>query len=316
MIFTNPITVANHLKSLGHKNVELTGQGVRLSCCLGTHVDSSPSAFVVMTQDKSFYKCFSCGERLPLSVFFKLMEIEGDAIHEITEEIPRIHTDAKDLHTLAVEYESGTLQEGMEVYEDSMSYLLYPKVRSYLANRVCEDYYIPKGMNIRFNQDRLSLLLKGVEKGVTERFAEVTGKRFKNYGNSCLFHHYTEEVEDIVLVEGFFDYLTVVNAGFNGVALMTASMTPAKYRQLENIVKNRVYLMLDNDLAGATGTVKITEELTKRAIPFECVDYEGKDPSDIGMQRVEEHLVHAGARRLLKRPKRADDTRCEETANP
>lgn len=304
MTYIDAFTLHNRLIAQGHKNVELVSQGVKLSCCLGTHKDKNPSAFVVLKDDQTFYKCFSCGVRLPLAVFLKRMDIEGDAIHEVTEHIPGIEQTVDTINHREVQTEAETQAEGDKLFREAEDYRMFPKVVQYLQHRLKPDFVVPPNMGIRFHTGRKSLLLKGIENGVTERFTQASGKRFLNYGNACIFHGFKEEVEDLVLVEGFFDYLSVANAGFNAAALMTISMHTAKFRQLENIVKNKVYLMLDNDLAGYTGTQKIVTELNKRAIPYEIVDYEGKDPSDIGIDMIGEYLDKAGARRLFKHTKR------------
>jgi DNA primase len=71
----------------------------------------------------------------------------------------------------------------------------------------------------------------------------------------------------VIAVEGVFDLLTLRNWGFPAVALVGTHTSPDVLDQLRTF--RRVYLVLDQDMAGREATVKLVEALGPNTVPVE-----------------------------------------------
>ena len=81
----------------------------------------------------------------------------------------------------------------------------------------------------------------------------------------------------VVVVEGQSDVWRLYQHGYNACALMGADISPWQVKQLAQF--ERVYLALDNDLAGRRAT-EIVYELLRNHTEIRLVPYTTKDPGD------------------------------------
>jgi hypothetical protein len=242
----------------------------------------SPSAFVQLK--KKFFHCFACKAAMSLGQFFLLYKVDSEFIsYSSLKELKFQYVDVNGYEKRCFNFEPGTYDRGLKLFREAGDYRLYPDVQNYLKKRLGEGYKIPPGLKIKKHDDRETLVIKGVEPSITERFGGNSAVRFMNYGPACIFHHYTEPVDFLVVVEGLFDYLKVFNAGYNVCALMTSGVSMLKLRQIESISKKHVIMFLDNDSAGFGGTKKITKKMISIGRRVGAVNYSGRrDLTDPG----------------------------------
>jgi hypothetical protein len=83
--------------------------------------------------------------------------------------------------------------------------------------------------------------------------------------------------QETIVVEGFFDWAALVQAGFDAVALLGSGAADSVVERLRR--PKRVYLMLDGDGAGREAAETLARELYPKAAIVELPD--GKDPNDL-----------------------------------
>jgi putative DNA primase/helicase len=84
----------------------------------------------------------------------------------------------------------------------------------------------------------------------------------KGHGQNRFYPHIITASE-LVFVEGEKDFITLESNGFDAITVTTGAMSlPFDLSILENVEK--ITIVLDNDLAGIQGSIKIAEELKKR----------------------------------------------------
>jgi hypothetical protein len=77
------------------------------------------------------------------------------------------------------------------------------------------------------------------------------------------FYPHIITASELVFCEGEKDFITLESNGYNAITVTTGAMSlPFDLRVLENVEK--ITIVLDNDLAGIQGSIKIAEELKKR----------------------------------------------------
>jgi DNA primase len=102
------------------------------------------------------------------------------------------------------------------------------------------------------------------------------------------YHRVLKEVEArtaIVLVEGFFDCMKVVQAGFPAVALMGSSLSEAQEELLTGDFE-RVILMLDGDEAGRSGADTIAARLCRKMFVRIVEVGEGRQPDQLSSDEI------------------------------
>jgi hypothetical protein len=103
-------------------------------------------------------------------------------------------------------------------------------------------------------------------------------------------HRVNDELS-VVVVEGFFDCITVSQAGYPCVALMGSSMSQAQ----EDLVADRfgeVILMLDGDEAGRAAATGIADRLRRRVFAVRVIDLpDGQQPDLMSVDELREVLT-------------------------
>jgi DNA primase len=94
----------------------------------------------------------------------------------------------------------------------------------------------------------------------------------------------------VVVVEGFFDRMKVVQAGYPCVALMGCTMSQAQEKLLAQHFGQAV-LMLDGDDAGRGATEEIAEGLQRIVYPVKTVDLpDGVQPDRLSSEEIQNIL--------------------------
>jgi DNA primase len=89
----------------------------------------------------------------------------------------------------------------------------------------------------------------------------------------------------VILVEGFFDCMKVVQAGHVCVALMGCSLSAEQEDQLASHFK-RVLIMLDGDQAGRNAAEQIACRLARRMYVRLVTVSEGKQPDQLSEEEL------------------------------
>ena len=97
-------------------------------------------------------------------------------------------------------------------------------------------------------------------------------------------HRVTEP--EVVLVEGFFDCMNVMQAGFPAVALMGCTLSDAQEELLATKFE-RVIVMLDGDEPGQQGTAECLAKLGRRMWVRAAVVPVGKQPDQLSSEELE-----------------------------
>ena len=93
----------------------------------------------------------------------------------------------------------------------------------------------------------------------------------------------------VVVVEGFFDCITVAQAGFASVALMGSSLSTQQEELLARHFKNAC-LMLDGDEAGRNATDECLLRIGRRMWAWAVVLPDGKQPDQLSSEELTELL--------------------------
>ena len=281
------------VKLAGYEAQPYADDEVRLSCPF--HKDKHPSAYLSVS--KKFFHCFSCKKHMNLLVFNKLFKIDFEMTLAAVENQEFQFLDILGYEKRKKEPDVGTYNEGLKLYSEGGDYRLFPDVGLYLQQRLGEGFRIPPNIVIKKNEENGTLIIKGVEQAITERFPASSKVRFKNYGFSSIFHHYKRgKAELLFIVEGFFDYLKLYNLGLDCCALMTSSLSSLKMRQLDAISGRDVVLFLDNDQAGYLGYKKILPKLLslgKRVHKIQYLSEEHTDPGEMSYNILKETIYES-----------------------
>jgi DNA primase len=106
------------------------------------------------------------------------------------------------------------------------------------------------------------------------------------------YHRVLKEVgarTAIVLVEGFFDCMKIVQAGFPAVALMGSSLSEAQEELITGDFE-RVILMLDGDEAGRSGADTIAARLYRKMFVRIVEVGEGRQPDQLSSDEIKKTL--------------------------
>ena len=238
-----------------------------------TGKDNNPSAALYLAN--GFFQCFTCGAKLDLAGFVKhygsatgreFPEIE-ELIDKIRKEtayrVPTFHS-VKDVAPKPMPEQ--IIMDTFYSFDDSSKRLIKPK--EYLAFRGISEKTVKK-LNLRYDGFRNYIIFPIVEEGklygVTGRYANRT--IFKNIPKTmnyrCKTTHLMLGMEFItndkpfLIVEGLFGYAHLHEIGadkyFDIICILGVAMTHYKAIKLIKTQKP-VYILLDNDEAGYTGT--------------------------------------------------------------
>jgi DNA primase len=98
----------------------------------------------------------------------------------------------------------------------------------------------------------------------------------------------------VIVVEGYFDCMRVLQAGFGGVvALMGSSLSPAQESGLLGHF-DRIVLMLDGDVAGRTASHAIATQLAGRRAVQEVRVPDGRQPDQLLCSTIQQLLTAVG----------------------
>lgn len=85
---------------------------------------------------------------------------------------------------------------------------------------------------------------------------------------------------DIYIVESFFNALTLAKWGYNAIALMGTGSN-YQYDLINRLPFRTIHLVLDGDLAGRHGSLKLMKVIDKGKLVYNHEMYDGKDVNDL-----------------------------------
>ncbi|MDQ7054993.1 MAG: toprim domain-containing protein [Persephonella sp.] len=108
---------------------------------------------------------------------------------------------------------------------------------------------------------------------------------------------YLREKKEAIVVEGYFDLISLFQAGVrNVVATLGTALTPQHGKLLSKFVK-KVILMFDSDSAGKKAAVRAAKTLFRYGVEvYYCPLEKGKDPDSVakeGIRKVEEYISNS-----------------------
>ena len=315
------------LQGLSAKNVQCyeRSKNVQLSCLLApfTHrgrVDSSPSASISFGEspDTSLVHCFSsaCGFGGTFVQYLTTCnDYMGGEISAAVDEARYLERDDPSARLGAVlkKFErkystSAEATEKLEVWSEAeLSVFQKTLSRSFLEKRgISPEVAKTYGFMWEERTNRVVVPIRrydGKLVGCVGRCwcpnchkGEKHDGRFHNYwafpsGKFLFNEHRVDRTAPIVVVEGIFDALRLASCGFpNALALFGSSISDAQAKKLTSF-SQPIYLMLDGDAAGRSGTMKAIGILRDTAERVqECFVPEGKDPGDLSEEELEEIL--------------------------
>src|SRR6185369_15763495 len=181
--------------------------------------------------------------------------------------------------------------------EEAKNLLLTNLLRSKESNQII-DFFTENQLIIPFQNE------KGEIVAFTSRKIETSGDvtqnkylhlpNYENYQKSHFLYNYFRvkkmtEVDFCYLVEGFFDAISLTQAGINNCL---ASLGTSLSRQQINLLKKlkkKIVLFLDGDTAGQQATIKLAIALLAQDIECEVINHSLPfDPDEICQQKKEE----------------------------
>lgn len=305
----------------GTRRFERQGEWVMSPCPLApwTHekkTDSNPSFGVhIADNDKSIFNCFTCGHKGPMSRLVQLRErFTGENHGKLVAALQKEEAYQAELPEWG---EGDARTEKPEPLPRAMCNL-YPSCdpeHDYLHSR----YIRPVAARLSgalyddddHGAERIVLPIYGLDGkcyGYTGRAidSKVTPKVRDYHGlkkKSLLLgmHRVDDSTDRIILVEGLFDYLNLIQYGHVALAVMHSGLTDHQADLVREIGKP-TYLMYDNDAAGRKGVEEASKKLTGY-VPVMVCDwpdfeeeygvYEDGDPGDLTNAEVEYLLREA-----------------------
>lgn len=305
------------------------GEWVSMPCPVAqwTHergADNSPSFGIhVSDNDTSVCSCFSCGTKMPLHKLIAYYgELSGQDFSSVVKEVekeeflgPRTLQDWDSI-------KARNMEDILQPIDEDLYMGLYPPAfdhpyvrRRGISRRTAEKLglrYDP-GDTSEDRQKRILFpvygpdgLLYGFSGRAVHKSAVLKVKDYYGLKKAhCLLGSHLvvqDDPESIFLVEGLFDYANCWQQGIPAVASMHAHPTAAQIDLLVGLGK-KVYIALDNDMAGRDGARKVAREI-HQYVPAMEVTYpevwidddseEGghylKDPGEATKEELEEMI--------------------------
>jgi DNA primase len=95
-------------------------------------------------------------------------------------------------------------------------------------------------------------------------------------------------VDKLILVEGFFDAMKIVQNGFNAVAVMGTEFTDMQKQKALKLCNKEIFIMMDGDLAGKSAAKRISEKLVGCGKKVNVIEIpEGYDPDELTKEELE-----------------------------
>ncbi len=145
-------------------------------------------------------------------------------------------------------------------------------------NRLMFPIYSPAGRVAGFGG---RILGEGMPKYMNSPESPVYSKRSSLYS---VFHSRKKILEEksVILVEGYFDYLSMYQAGFKNVLASLGTSLTEQQTQIISRYARKVYLFYDMDEAGRKASLRSMGLLIDRNVEIMlCSSSEGKDPDEI-----------------------------------
>ena len=269
-----------------------------------TGKDAHPSFGVLVTEGRpSIFNCFTCKKRGPLVRLVEMMmEFTGEDFTHLVEEIdttellgaqvPEWGAHGKDKEKLPDDLG----EEFWEIYDSAAGH-------PYLRERRISDN-VARKLRLMVDPDdhgveRLLFPVcqpAGGLQGFTGRaINDVSQPKVRDYFGLkkrllLLGSHLVEDAQQVILVEGPFDYARVHELGHAAVAALHSGLTPHQAKLLIRMGRP-VVVMYDNDAAGEEGR-KLVKKLVHPHVPLLKARYpEGaKDPGSLKASQLRRML--------------------------
>jgi DNA primase len=227
-----------------------------ISFCCPLHTDNTPSASIHV--DKKTFHCFSCHTGKTLYGFLKLLDV-----HDVLNGVRQYHIEHKNPDKTSVvdlpdsydDFEAqslnmGTTEKGKEIFNAAGPISMSKLAQDYMNKRLGEKYKLP--IQARYNEYTSSIIFKTPYNFVERRLKETDKIRYSSYGKELnLFCSYETIGGPLIIVEGVFDYLTLVNYGYrNSAAILTSRLTAKELVNLNQLLFSEIVFCPDNDKAG------------------------------------------------------------------
>lgn len=246
---------------------------IRMECPFrDNHADGSGKMSFFVSPEINAYHCFSCGAKgnlvRLLTVHFKVNYFEAMSMVKLTD-----YTPTKKEFDLDVMWDMNEPPKEFLRRGYSKETLKYFRVGTTAKDEIVIPYYLD------FSKP---LELLGYQKrwySPERRVLNSKGFNKKEYLYNLDFSY-----SYVVIVEGQSDVWRLHQFGYNAVALMGADISEWQVTQLSKF--DRVYLALDNDLAGRRG-VEICNYFLKNHTKVLLVPYDAKDPGECSKEEWE-----------------------------
>lgn len=231
--------------------------------CCPLHSDEAPSAGI--NWKTKVFNCFKCGAMNLTQLAAALGWIEGESL---------------DVHTEPPIVEQHEYNGDMTVGHALKSFLVSRQIsgETYVA---IDAYPIIDQGEAHFGYvcfpDTTTVHRKFYDAVSGERYLNSKGKKEFVYG----YHRLPDNAQDIILVEGIYDYLAMYELGFRNVCASLASSISEAAAYLFR--GKTVFILFDNDFPGYKGALKTSEHLMSvGAVPIilELPKGFGKDPHE------------------------------------
>jgi len=269
------------------------GNWVGMRCVLApwTHAkghDTSPSAGVSVIPDgTSIYNCFTCGSPKPFHrMLADYADYSGECLDDLIEELEEgeflgpLNVPGYDKILAERVTDEGIpmpIQEGlyMSLFESAEG---HPYLRERGISRA-----ITRELELRFDpsdsegEPRILFPVRGPD-GLLYGFSgraiyEDARLKVRDYHGlvksaMLLGSHLVQPSDDVIVVEGLFDYANAHQCGYAGCAVMHSTMTDIQASIVRNLGRP-TYLFYDNDDAGFKGVVHARNKLVGHVPTFE-----------------------------------------------
>lgn len=313
----NDTNIIKLLSCLGVNNASVSGEWIRSSCPLGFHrhkggVDKKPSFGIHISDGRSGFLCYSCGLRsrdlsdliTELTFALRAPAHQPPAMNLIA---AQALIDAEtDPDYPGVEWAAPVVQE-FEPFPDwwlesFLPVFKFPEAIAYLRKRE-----VPLSMwsdlELRFDSERKMVCfpyynMAGLLAGMRGR-AVVTGASYRhhdyswNYRNNSklvlMNEHRIDWKQPVVVVEGEFDLIRVLNIYPNAVASLTASLSEPKCMTLA--LAASIIGFFDNDEAGHRASQQAQQRFGYAYRSVVYPEGSAKDPGAMPFSQIKKMLA-------------------------
>lgn len=260
-----PLTLMEVFKEYSPQKMS-NGQ-IRMMCPFrDNHTDGSGMYSFFVSPEINAYHCFSCGEhgnllRL-LTRVFKVNYFEAIEMVNLT-----------DYHKEHTEFDMDVMWDYNKPPREFLKRGFSKEcLRHFMVGTTSEgSMVIPYYRDFR----TLSEIV-----GYQERWYKGDSRVVKNskgFDKKGYLYNFDDSKDYVILVEGQSDVWRLYQFGYNACALMGATISDEQVAIISRVF-SKVYLALDNDLAGRKGTEVCYEKLRRHVKDILLVPYTSKDP--------------------------------------